>query len=105
MFKHHNTTPNDCRCLLPWDCNCRHDLLEYLSPQLKTAAYALEDRVTICEEQLLEEVRKLAVTNTSCVTMTPTGEVLAKETITRHSLLRRPTPGRGWSRPPREQGH
>ena len=81
VFKHHYTRPHDCRYLLPCDCDCGPNLLECLSPQLRTAAHALEDSITIGEEQLLVEVRKLAITNTSRVTMTPAGEVSAKDTI------------------------
>ena len=54
-FKHHNTRPHD-----PWDC---------LSPQLRTAAYALSGNITIGEKRFLKDVRKLVITNTIQVTI------------------------------------
>ena len=80
LGKHHNTRPHDCRYLLP--CDCGKNIWECLSPPLETAAYALKDNATIGEEQLLEEVRKLAVTNTRHVIMTPAEEVSAKKKVT-----------------------
>ena len=71
VFKHHNTRPHDCKYHFLGYCDCMHNLWDCLSPQLRTATYSYYGNVNIEEEQFLKEVRKLAVTNTSCVTMTP----------------------------------
>ena len=67
QYKSNNTRHHNCKYLLSFDCDCVHNLWDCLSPELRTAAYALSEDATIGEMQFLKEVRKLVVTNTSHV--------------------------------------